>query len=297
MAGMSSPELESAYLRCQAYTRQRAKNFYYGFTPLSRPQRLAMYAAYAFSGECDDLVDEGGDIAQKKGAIDEYRGVLARTYAGRPETPTTVALHDAAKRYSIPREYFDELLNGMEMDLERARYQSFEELRQYCYRVASTIGLICIQVFGYRDAEARDYAADMGIALQLTNIMRDLREDAERGRIYLPQDELERYGYSERELRLNVVNKQFLDLMGFQAERARYHFQRGQKLLPLLPPRGRMCANGLQGVYFDILRMIEQRDYDVFRERVSRSKPGRLALLGKLWVSSLTIRDGRTGSP
>jgi phytoene synthase len=284
----SPAEVERAYRSCQAYTRSRAKNFYYAFAALPAPKRRAIYAAYAFAGQVDDVTDGDAPLEAKTRELADYRRRLDACYAGQRPEPLFIALGDAADRFSLPREYFEELISGVEMDLSTYRYRTFEELRQYCYRVASVVGLICIQTFGHRPhPQATDFATDMGIALQLTNIMRDLQEDAGRGRIYLPLDELERFGYSESQLLRGDYNEAFRELMAFQAQRARGYFASGRRLLPLLSLRSRLCINVLQGVYFEILCRIEERRYNVFSERVSFSDREKLTLIGKLWLQAL----------
>lgn len=284
----SAPDLEGAYRFCRAYTRGRAKNFYYAFAVLPPAKRRAIYAAYAFAGHIDDVADGDLPLEAKMAKLAEYRRRLRACYEGDRQEPLFAALGDAADSFAIPRDYLEELVNGVEMDLTIRRYRTFEELRQYCYRVASVVGLICIQIFGHEPhPQAGEFAVDMGIALQLTNIMRDVKEDAQRDRIYLPLDEMERFGYEERELMGNEQTEAFRRLMAFQAERAQAYFARGRRLLPLLSPRSRMCVNVLQGVYFDLLRRIEKRGYDVYSERVGLSSREKLLLIGKLWLQAL----------
>jgi phytoene synthase len=277
-----------AYRLCRAYAKARAKNFYYAFAVLPPAKRRAIYAAYAFAGHVDDVADGDSHLEVKMRELAEYRQRLADCYAGVRDEPLFVALGDAADRFVIPRRYFDELIAGVEIDLTVDRYRTFDELRQYCYRVASVIGLICIRIFGHRPhPEAEQFAEEMGIALQLTNIMRDVKEDAERGRIYLPLGELERFGYSEADVMASEYSEAFRRLMAFQAERARTYFAGGRRLLPLLPTRSRLCVNVLQGVYREILKRIEDRRYDVFSERVGLSGREKLLLIGKLWLQAL----------
>ena len=207
---------------------------------------------------------------------------------GHPSDPIFLALQDAILRYHIPPEYFWQLIDGAEMDLTVRRYPTFADLRRYCYSVASTVGLISIEIFGYRDGQqARQHAEDLGIALQLTNILRDIREDAERDRIYIPQDEMERFRYSEADLLAGIANEASLQLMQFQVQRAREYFERGRKLLPLLPRGPRACTAVLQGIYSRILERIEARPSAVLRERVSLSGSQKLALAGRELVRSL----------
>lgn len=280
-------EVLQAYDYCRDLTKREAKNWYYGFISLPSEKRRAIYAAYAFSRECDDASDGDGSLAAKRDAIARTRGRLEAAYAGHAEDPILVALGDAAQRYDIPRSYFEELIAGVEMDLDVSRYPTFEELRLYCYRVASIVGLICLQIFGYTDARAPQFAADLGIALQLTNILRDIKEDAERGRIYLPLDEIRRFGYSEQELLAGVYNEPFRRLMAFQVERAwRYH-NSGHRLLPLLDVRARACTATMQGIYREVLQRIEAVEYSVFDGRISLSGRAKLGLTAGAWIQCL----------
>ncbi len=280
--------LEHAYRYCQELAKQEAKNFYYGFILLPRQRRQAIYAAYAFARRCDDIVDEDLGPEEKARRLREYRQQLDGCLSGNPQGPAFLALHDAVHRYRIPPQYFYELMDGVETDLTVRRYATFQELHRYCYGVASTVGLICIEIFGHRDGQkARQHAEDLGIALQLTNILRDIREDVQRDRVYIPLEDLERFGYAETDLFDGVVNEPFLRLMRFQAERAREYFRRGQELLPLLPRRSRACTAVLQGIYRRILDRIEANPASVLRERVSLSGGEKLALAGRELVGSL----------
>ncbi|MCH8346183.1 MAG: phytoene/squalene synthase family protein, partial [Chloroflexi bacterium] len=247
-------ELTVAYDHCQALTRREAKNFYYGFMLLPARQRRAIYAAYAFARECDDIVDVGLPPREASLNLAAYRESLDRCLEGRPQGPVLLALRDAIDRYRIPHEYFYRLIEGVETDLTVRRYASFEELKRYCYKVASIVGLISIEVFGYRgDEQARERAADLGIALQLTNILRDVQEDLRRDRIYLPQDELARFGYTEDDLRAGAATDSFRRLMSFQVKRAREYYESGRRLLPYLPRRARACVGVMSGIYSTIL--------------------------------------------
>ena len=275
--------LDSAYEYCQELTRREAKNFYYGFILLPNDQRRAIYAAYAFARRCDDIADDDGLPRAEAGArLKEYRRALERCLCGRTDGPTFAALKHAIDRYSIPPSYFHELIDGVEMDLTASRYPDFEELKTYCRLVASVVGQICIEVFGYRGGErARARAADLGIALQLTNILRDIREDGERGRIYLPLDEIARFGYSEEELLAAEVTPAFRQLMAFQCERAQQFYESGRKLLPYLPRRPRACVGAMAGIYRSILQEIQRDPSVVFSRRVSLSTGQKLALAGR----------------
>lgn len=285
----TNPELnlESAYEACRIITRREAKNFYYAFLTLPAAKRRAIYAAYAFCRHCDDSVDEGTSTDAKTKALAELQSDLDSTYGGEASSPVYVALADVADNYDIPQDFFKEVILGVESDLVKDRFQNFEELREYCYRVASVVGLICLQIFGYEDDDAKEYAVDLGLAMQLTNIIRDVREDFDMGRIYLPQDEMARFGYTEDDLKNSVRNQAFQDLMKFQAERAREYFNSGFKLLPYLSRRSRACPAVLGTLYSKVLDRIEASDYDVLENRVSLSKAEKIGITAKTWLGSM----------
>jgi phytoene synthase len=280
-------ELEVAYEHCRRITRKEAKNFYYAFITLPHRKRQAIYAAYAFCRLCDDATDEALPFEEKLRLLKELRARLATASEGHPEGPVFTALADAARTFSIPMEYFNEIIKGVETDLTQHRYQTFQELRSYCYRVASVVGLICVQVFGYSDPRAKDFAIDLGLAMQLTNILRDIREDLERDRIYLPLEEMAEAGYSEEDLRAGVANEAFLRLMHRQAQRARAYFRSGLRLLPLLSPRSRACPAVLAGIYSRILERIEANPAVVLDGRISLKAREKLLLTAKLWLKSM----------
>ena len=280
-----SVSLEEAYSYCRSLTRQRARNFYFAFLSLPSRQRKAIYAAYAFCRGCDDYSDDDIEPERKVTLLEDYRRQLQACLRGEPSGPVFVALHDVVQRYNIPHEYFNDIINGVQMDLTVTRYASFEELYAYCYRVASVVGLVCLEIFGYSDAQARDSAIDLGIGMQLVNILRDIKEDAERDRVYLPLDEMERFGYTEADVFRGVVNKEFVELMKFQAQRARRYFEQGERMLPLLRARSRPCPAILRGLYTQLLSKIEARGWDVFEDRVRLSTPKKLWLAGKIWTT------------
>jgi 15-cis-phytoene synthase len=285
-------DILGAYEYCRELTKREAKNWYYGFISLPPEKRRAIYAAYAFSRECDDDSDQDDSLDSKRAAIARTRKRLEDAYAGRADDPILVALGDAAHRYDIPEAYFEDLIAGVEMDLDVTRYADFDALRLYCYRVASIVGLICLRIFGYSDTQAPEYAADLGLALQLTNIMRDVKEDAERGRIYIPQDEIKRFGYSEEELLAGVYNEPFRRLMAFQGARAWEFHKRGARLLSLLDVRARACTATMQGIYREVLQRIEAIDYDVFNDRVSLTGRDKLGLTAGVWLQTLRTEIG-----
>ena len=283
-------ELSAAYRHCQALTKREAKNFYYGFMLLPARQRRAIYAAYAFARECDDIVDAGLPVEEASARLAAQRELLDRCLEGSPQGPVFLALADAVRRYGIPHEYFYRLIEGVEADLTVSRYATFEDLKRYCYLVASIVGLISIEIFGYDGgAVARGHAADLGIALQLTNILRDVQEDLQRDRVYLPEDELVRFGYRADFLRQEVANEAFHKLMAFQVARAELYFEQGRSLLPYLPRRARACVSVMAGIYHTILEDISRRPETILRQRVSLGTGQKLALAGRELVRSLVL--------
>ncbi len=284
-----SVALAQAYAHCAAVARAEAKNFYYGFLLLPPRQRQAIYAAYAFARLCDDIVDDGGLPEEAKAAgLDRLRAQLRQCLAGQPEGPVFTALHDAVITFDIPHEYLFLLIDGVEMDLRQRRYATFRELERYCYLVASVVGLICIEIFGYRGGdEARRRAVDLGIALQLTNILRDVQEDLARDRIYIPLEEIAAFGYSEEALRRGEADPTFHCLMAFQVERAREYYRSGLQLLPLLARRPRACVGAMAGIYLRILERIARGPEVVLRKRVSLGTGAKLALAGRELVRSV----------
>jgi len=280
-------ELDLAYAHCQRITRREAKNFYYAFRTLPAPRRKAIYAAYAFCRLCDDIADEDFPLEEKRTRLQETRRLLQMARDGHAQGPIFTALRDAMTAFHIPGQYFEEIIDGVEMDLVKDRYRTFQELREYCYKVASAVGLVCIEVFGYSDPRAQEYAVDLGIAMQLTNILRDVKEDAQRGRIYIPLEEMEAHRYTEEELMAGVMNDAARSLLRFQVRRAREYFERGRRLFPLLSPRSRACPAVLAAVYSGILDRIEAADYDVFQRRIGLSRMEKLLLMARLWAASL----------
>lgn len=280
-------ELELAYDHCRRVAKSEAKNFYYGFMTLPFRQRRSIYAAYAFCRLCDDIADGPSALDEKRRLLADTRQLLRCSERGDVSGPTYVALADTISTFNIPARYFEEVIEGVEMDLVQASYGTFEDLREYCYKVASAVGLICMEIFGYEDAQAKEYAVDLGLAMQLTNILRDVREDAQRGRIYIPLDEIASFGYSPEELRKGVINDAFRALMKHQIARARRYFESGRRLLPLVPARASACPAILIAVYSRILDRIESSDFDVFSTRVGLGTIEKLLMMARLWATSL----------
>ena len=281
-------DLDGAYGHCRALAKREARNFYYGFMLLPGDQRRAIYAAYAYARQCDDIVDAGLPPEEAVLRLAAYRESLDRCLEGRPEGPVFTALKHSVDTFAIPQEHLYGLIEGVAIDLTGQRFQTFDELRRYCHLVASTVGLISIEIFGYDGSEvARSHAADLGIALQLTNILRDLREDVARDRVYLPQEELVAFGYDEEELFRGNATSGFRRLLAFQIERARQYYAEGLLLLPYLPQRARACVRVMVGIYSSILKDIERRPEGVFQRRVSLNTGQKLALASRELVRSL----------
>src|SRR5579875_3336961 len=275
--------LSSSYAWCEQLTRRQAGNFYHAFRLLPTPPRRAMCALYAFLRVADDLTDGPQALADKRRALAEWRRQLEDALVGVYAHPLHPAFHHTVKHYGIPRRCLDDVLDGVGMDLDTDRYDTFADLYRYCYRVASAVGLACIHIWGFRDARAPFYAEAAGIALQLTNILRDLAEDAARGRVYLPQEDLQRFGYSVADLEQGCWDERFRALMRFQVERARSYYEAAAPLAQLLGPTGRAVFLVMLRTYRGLLEAIVQRDYDVFRGRV------RLSRWRKLWLAAQVL--------
>jgi phytoene synthase len=282
------PTLTRSYAFCERLAREQAGNFYHAFRILPRDQRLAMCALYAFLRIADDLTDGPAANEDKRTSLEAWRQALDEALAGRFSHPALEALQHVVMTYRIPREYLDAVLDGVGMDLAPLRFETFDDLYRYCYRVASAVGLACIHIWGFDDARAKVYAENAGIAFQITNILRDLREDAARGRVYLPHEDLQRFGYDAAQLQAGVRNERFRALMRFQADRAQRFYNAARPLLPLLRPAGRAVFLVMSRTYRGLLDAIEQRDFDVFSGRISLSPWHKLGLV----VQALPVRWG-----
>ncbi len=289
-------QLDLAYDHCQSVAREHAKNFYFAFRTLPSKKRLAIYAAYAFCRLCDDVADGSMSIDEKRKEFARIRGLLTQSMESgsvapqRDIPPEFSALADASAAFGIPIRYYEEVIEGVESDLVKTRFENFEELRTYCYNVASVVGLICIEVFGYDDEAAKQHAIEMGLAMQLTNILRDVKEDAGLDRIYIPRDELAQFGYSEEDLKAGVANDAFRELMAHQAERARGFYDSSERLFGMLPVESRACPKVLHAAYKAILGRIEDSGFDVFSRRIGLSTSEKLLITARLWAGSLLPR-------
>ena len=262
----------------------RATTFYYSFLALPAVKRDAIIAVWDFCRAVDDAVDEPGDL-DPAAALAEWRREVASMYEGRaPETRQGKQLAPHIARFSLPRSGFEDLIDGVAMDLERSRYATFDELRQYCLHVASAVGLICVEIFGYRDLRTRDYAIDLGIALQLTNIVRDIVPDLERGRLYIPTEDMRRFGCTEDDLRGGAMTENIRQLLAFQVARARRFYEKAAAALPRPDERRLVAARIMGAIYFELLASIERAGYDVFRGRIRIHRARQAMIAAVTWL-------------
>jgi phytoene synthase len=265
--------VQEAYAEVGRITRREAKNFAYGIMVLPRAKRQAIAAVYAFARRVDDVADGELPPEEKRAQLEELRAALDADSSD----PVFVALRDARERFAIPREPLEAFIDGGLQDLEQATYADFAELRGYCEKVAGAVGLACVPVYGSSDTEhAMTYATQLGIALQLINIIRDVDEDRLLGRVYLPQDELAAFGVEEL-----ALSPEFRELMAFQAERARTHLAEGLRLLDSLDRRSALCVGTFAGLYRETLDRIEAGGFDVFGEKTRLSAPRKLAVVAR----------------
>ncbi len=272
-----------SYRHCRHIARTRARNFYYSFVLLPREQRNAICAVYAFNRRCDDLSDEpGAGAAARRAAIELWRRDLDGSLAGRPAgDPLWPAFCDTVGRYGIPHEYFHEMIEGISSDLEPRQIGTFDELYRYCYRVASVVGLTVIHIFGFRSPGALPLAEKCGIAFQLTNILRDLREDAQRGRVYIPAEDLERFRVPAADLAEGKRSDEFVALMEFETVRAKAYYRESAALVDLVDPHTRSSLWALIEIYSRLLSRIERTNYDVLSGRVSLPAVEKLAIIAR----------------
>jgi phytoene synthase len=270
----------------QAITRKSASNLALAFRLLPKAKRDGMAALYAFCREVDDVADEeSSPVECRREKLAAWREDIGRAYRGlQPQFPVNIELQPVISQYGLPFDHFDELLKGVEMDLEINRYANFEALELYCYRVASVVGLLSIEIFGYKDPACRQYAVCLGKALQLTNILRDVRTDAERGRIYLPLNELSNFGVAPEEILGLRYSEGFLSVARAVAVRARDFYSKARETLPEVDRRSMVAAELMGSVYWRLLRKLEARKFNVFGPRPTRLNKGqKLLLILRAW--------------
>jgi 15-cis-phytoene synthase len=303
-------QLTMAYSVCRGITRANARNFYYAFFVLPKRKRQALSAVYAFMRRCDDIADDPGlSVAERRFRLDAWLDALHRAQQGQPtDDPILLALTDAQRRYTIPAGLLDDLATGTAMDVVdpvfenpgapaasenpaaqvTVHYETFADLKVYCYRVASVVGLVCIHIFGYRDPAAESLAEQCGLAFQLTNIIRDLKEDAAMGRVYLPEEDLAAYGLSAADLLATPDVARFRPLLTLIADRAREGYQAGDELIPYVSEDSQPALWVLINIYRTLLEKIAARQFDVFSGRVSLTVTEKLRILAKGFLQRIT---------
>ena len=294
-------QLTMAYSVCRGITRASARNFYYAFLVLPKRKRQALCAVYAFMRRCDDIADDPTlTAAERRHKLDAWLDALHCSQQGQPsDDPILLALTDAQRRFTIPAGLLDELALGTAMDaidsdqqISEAspdagrpslsvHYKTFDDLKLYCYRVASVVGLVCIHIFGYRDPAAEPLAEQCGLAFQLTNIIRDVKEDASMGRVYLPEEDLEKFGLSSTDLLLSPDSARLASLLAFEADRAREYYKAGDQLLSYISEDSQPALYVLVNIYRKLLGKIAERRYDVFTEKVSLTVSEKLRVLAQ----------------
>jgi 15-cis-phytoene synthase len=286
--------LTDAYVYCRQITRKSSSNFYFAFRLLPAERHNALCALYAFCRFMDDIADQptiGTSSLQGRGKkerleilLNAWREELRQCYGGTPQHPISLALSDTVQRFPIQQRHLAGIIDGVEMDLKRTHYRTFEELYDYCYHVASLVGLACIEIFGYRNPSAREYAVDLGIAFQLTNILRDVGEDAQRGRVYLPEEDLVRFGYAEQDLRNEIYNDAFVRLMTFESNRAREYYNRALRSRAPEDQRSLVAAEAMRLIYSRLLDTLVQRNFNVLSSRVTLPSSRKAQLAFQAWA-------------
>ena len=300
-------QLTMAYSVCRGIARTNAKNFYYAFLVLPKHKRQALCAVYAFMRRCDDIADDPSlGLEERRFKLNTWLAALHRVQQGEPsDDPILLALTDTQRRYTIPAGLLDELAMGTAMDVEEAatqteaapastvpnltvQYKTFDDLKLYCYRVASVVGLVCIHIFGYRDPAAESLAEQCGLAFQLTNIIRDVKEDAAMGRVYLPEEDLAKFGLSAADLLATPDAGRLRPLLALEADRAREFYQAGEQLIPYISEDSQPALWVLVNIYRELLEKIVARQYDVFSGKITLTVSEKLRVLGKGFLQRIT---------
>jgi phytoene synthase len=271
---------------CQDKAKASGSSFYNSFRFLPKDKRRAITALYAFCREVDDVVDECSDANVARTTLNWWRNEVAAIYTGTPQHPVTQALVPIIKQFNLAQEHFLEIIDGMEMDLDQPRYADFKALQLYCYRVASVVGLLSVEIFGYTDRQTLKYAHDLGIALQLTNIIRDVGEDTRRNRIYLPLDELQQFGVTSEDILHARETEGFQKLMAFQIERARHYYQQALDHLPAVDRKAQRTGLIMAAIYRATLDEVVASGCHVLKERVSLTPTYKLWLALKAWLKN-----------
>lgn len=271
---------------CRDMARREAKNFYWGFISLPYEQRIAIYALYDFAREVDDEADAGAELPDLPGRLRRHRERIAECMRGNFDDPVMEVLSTAIDRYAIPQRELNMLIDGVEMDFAKNRYATWDDLHQYCHLVASVVGRMCVRIFGFDEEVALERADDLGVALQLTNILRDVREDAGMGRIYLPLEDLKRFEISPDALLGGDPGDRWPELVAFESARAREYFERGYQVLRYIPRRPAACVQTMAGIYERILTKVERDPALPLRERAALAQHEKLGVMVRSWLSA-----------
>ncbi|NTW62616.1 MAG: phytoene/squalene synthase family protein [Chlorobiaceae bacterium] len=292
----SPATLQNSYNYCRQISKHHAKTFYLASLFLPKKQQNPIFAMYALLRTVDDLVDlaedklTNGQITRDEinRLLEEWKIRLRNCYAGQPGSdPIMTAWYDTIQHYSIPLELPLDLIDGVAMDIEFKPFETFDDLYVYCYKVASVVGLMTSEIFGYTNKDALQHAIELGIAMQLTNILRDIGEDIDRGRIYLPREDLRRFSYTEKEFMQKKMNGNFLELMKFQINRARHYYRSSEKGIPMLEKNSRFAVMISSLNYSNILNAIEENNYDVFSQRAYRSFYQKISTIPYVWYKTM----------
>jgi phytoene synthase len=282
--GRPPPEVLDAYAQCARVTRKSGSSFASAFWMLPRPKRRALHAIYAFCRLADDIADDPAVGGDRTRLLARWRAELESAYRGKSEHPVGIALADAIRCFQLPEREFVDLLRGVESDLRGEVMESWEDLERYCYRVASTVGLLVVRVLGYRNPRSLEYARSLGVAVQLTNVLRDVGEDAAAGRIYLASEDLERLGVAAEDLRARRMTHEVRRLFEFYAERARAYYERAARALPDEDRRALRPAEAMGRIYRALLQELQRRDFPCLRESLRLSRRRRLAIATFTWL-------------
>lgn len=266
-------------------SKKSKSSFYYAFNLLPNEKRDAMNTVYAFCRQTDDIIDKENDSDELKyEKLRKWRVEFEKAFTGHSEYALLNKLGKTISQFNIPIEPFFELIKGMEMDLQNKKYLTFDDLTLYCYRVASTVGLMCIEIFGYKHKSAKDFAVDLGIALQLTNILRDIKNDYEKGRIYLPQEDLIKFNYSEKDIRSQSYNENFINLMQYEVNRAKFYFEKATRELNLEDKGSMFAARAMQHIYYKLLQKIISKEYDIYNNNIKISTFEKVGISVGVWA-------------
>jgi len=278
-------DIAEAYRYCERLARREAKNFYWGFIALPHDQRVAIYALYSFARHVDDEADDP-HRERRDERLELQRARASACVRGEYDDPVTQVLAEAIRRYAIPEAELQKLIDGVTMDLSRTRYASWDELRGYCDAVASVVGRMCVRIFGFDNPVALERADDLGLALQLTNILRDVREDGQMGRIYLPGEDFARFGATAEDALAETPGEWWEELVAFEVRRAKQLFESGYLVLGHIPRRSAACVQTMAGIYYRILEKIERDPRLPLRERASLSRAEKLGVMVRSWFLS-----------